>query len=131
MGLRAGGGGSSALGAGGAGADGGGDGTSGAASPRMERTLDHWLLGLAAADGAFAGGLARGGGGGGAGLGAGGVDGSEMLSLVAPSTAAGCIPLAGIPIWSRSEFQWVDLDGSGMVEGENVWTCQAKRRAKP
>ena len=29
----------------------------------MERTLDHWLLGLAAADGAFAGGLARGGAG--------------------------------------------------------------------
>ncbi len=71
-----------------------GAGSSGAARPRMERTLDHWLFGLAAGEGDFACGLARGGGGG-AGLGGGG----GVLSLVAESgvEAVGA-SLAGMPI---------------------------------
>ena len=84
----------SALGAGGGGGE---AGSSGAAKPNMERTLDHWLFGLGAAGGAFA--LARGGG---AGFGAGG---GEVLSLVASVVDAGGTSLAGIPIWSRSAFQ--------------------------
>lgn len=84
----------------------------------MERTLDHWLLGLGAG-GVLACGLVRGGEGGVAGL-------ETGTGVSAAGSGEEGVSLAGTPISLRREFQWVDLVGSGMLRIANRWVVRQK-----